>query len=71
MAKALMGHLPTDLQALHHLSTDNAKLRARVAELQSLVGSLMVENDTLVARVAELVDASITELAPITELQPA
>ncbi|MFT4263354.1 MAG: hypothetical protein QM572_08235 [Nocardioides sp.] len=68
MAKALMGHLPTDLRNPHHLVTDNAKLRARVAELTELVGSLKTENDTLVARVAELVEASLTETA---ELQPA
>ncbi len=64
MAKALMGHLPTDLRTPHHLVVDNAKLRARVAELTDLVGSLKAENDTLVARVAELVEASMTEMQP-------
>jgi cell division protein FtsB len=64
MAKALMGHLPSDLRTPHHLALDNAKLRARVAELNDLVGSLKAENDVLVARVAELVDATLSEMQP-------
>jgi len=64
MAKALLGHLPTDPRTQHILASDNAKLRTRVAELTALVETLATENDVLVARVAELVDASITELQP-------
>ncbi|WP_300680131.1 hypothetical protein [Nocardioides sp.] len=64
MAKALWGHLPTDPRAQHLLVSDNAKLRNRVAELSALVEKLSAENDLLVARVAELVDASLTEMQP-------
>lgn len=64
MAKALMGHLPTDLRGSHHLVSDNARLRQRVGELTELVDSLKVENDLLVARLAELVDATLSEMQP-------
>ncbi len=64
MAKALMGHLPTDLRNSHHLASDNAKLRARVSDLNAQVDSLKAENDLLVARLAELVEASLTEMQP-------
>ncbi len=66
MAKALIGHLNGDLRD-PRISADNARLRKRVAELESLVVRLSEENDRLVAtRAAELLDA-----APLQEMQPA
>jgi cell division protein FtsB len=64
MAKALMGYLPNDLRSTQHLATDNAKLRARIAELNDLVDSLKTENDLLVARMADLVESSLSEMQP-------
>ncbi|CAN5375683.1 hypothetical protein BH11ACT8_BH11ACT8_18870 [soil metagenome] len=65
MAKALIGHLNSDLRD-PRLATDNARLRQRVAELESLVLRLSEENDMLVAaRASELLDSS-----PLQEMQP-
>ncbi len=56
MAKALTGYLTTQAHD-PHLRGDNARLRARVTELESLVLRLSAENDRLVAaRAAELLD---------------
>ncbi|GAB4005660.1 hypothetical protein [Nocardioides ultimimeridianus] len=48
MAKALIGHLNSDLRD-PRLAVDNARLRNRVAELESLVLRLSEENDRLMA----------------------
>jgi hypothetical protein len=54
MAKALIGHLNSDLRD-PRLAVENARLRNRVAELESLVLRLSEENDELMsARAAEL-----------------
>jgi hypothetical protein len=66
MAKALIGYLNSDLRD-PRLAADNARLRKRVAELESLVLRLSEENDALLAaRAAELLDT-----APMPEMQPA
>ncbi|KQP66599.1 MULTISPECIES: hypothetical protein [Nocardioides] len=66
MAKALIGYMSSDLRD-PRLASDNARLRARVAELESLVVRLSEENDRLVAsRAAEILDAAHTQ-----EMQPA
>ncbi len=66
MAKALIGYVSSDLRD-PRVAADNARLRRRVAELESLVERLSEENDRLVAaRAAELLDAS-----PLQEMQPA
>ena len=66
MAKALIGYLNSDLRD-PRLAADNARLRSRVAELESLVLRLSEDNDRLVAaRAAELLDT-----APLQEMQPA
>ncbi|WP_323792760.1 hypothetical protein [Nocardioides sp.] len=66
MAKALIGYLNSDLRD-PRTAADNARLRQRVAELESLVRRLSEENDRLVAaRAAELLDG-----APLQEMQPA
>jgi hypothetical protein len=68
MAKALIGYLNSDLRD-PRLATDNARLRARVAELEDLVLRLAEENDRLVAsRAAALIDL---ESATLQEMQPA
>ena len=68
MAKALIGYLNSDLRDPRS-AADNARLRARVKELESLVTRLSEENDRLVAaRAAEL----LVETAPrMQEMQPA
>lgn len=66
MAKALIGHLNSDLRD-PRLAADNARLRKRVAELESLVLRLSEENDTLVAAQA----AQLLDTAPLPEMQPA
>jgi hypothetical protein len=66
MAKALIGYMNSDLRD-PRTTAENARLRARVAELESLVLRLSEENDNLVAnRAAELLDT-----APLQEMQPA
>lgn len=68
MAKALIGHLSSDLRD-PRLAADNARLRRRVAELEALVLRLSEENDRLVsARAEEL----LVDTAPrVQEMQPA
>lgn len=57
MAKALIGHLELDQRIPRRLASDNARLRARVDELERLVRHLQEENDLLVAeRSAGLLD---------------
>jgi hypothetical protein len=64
MAKALIGYMHSDLRTPHHLVAENARLRARVQELEELVLSLKSENDTLVAAHTELMESSIQEMQP-------
>ena len=67
MAKALTGFLSTDLRD-PRLVHDNARLRARVSELETLVMRLSEENDRLVdARAAELLDHGVS----LEHMQPA
>ena len=69
MAKALIGFVNSDLRH-PALATENARLRARVAELEALVLRLSEENDTLVAaRAADLLEMDAA--APLQEMQPA
>jgi len=66
MAKALIGHLNSDLRD-PRLAVENARLRTRVAELESLVLRLSEENDNLVAARA----AALLDVASLQEMQPA
>lgn len=66
MAKALIGYMSSDLRD-PRTTAENARLRARVAELESLVLRLSEENDKLVAARA----ADLLETAPMQEMQPA
>ena len=66
MAKALIGYLNSDLRD-PRMAADNARLRARVSELETLVLRLSEENDKLIAaRAAEILDTSALQ-----EMQPA
>ncbi|MCD4535990.1 hypothetical protein LRP67_18030 [Nocardioides sp. cx-169] len=68
MAKALIGYLNSDLRD-PRLAAENARLRARVGELEDLVLRLTEENGRLVAsRAADLLDL---EPAHLQEMQPA
>jgi hypothetical protein len=70
MAKALIGYLNSDLRTPTRLVADNARLRARVGELEALVLKLSEENDKLVAaRAADLLE--IETGAALQEMQPA
>lgn len=64
MAKALLGYMQSDLRTPHHLLADNARLRARVQELEQLVLTLKTENDSLVSAHADLLESSIKEMQP-------
>lgn len=68
MAKALIGYMNSDLQT-PRLVAENARLRARVGELEALVLRLSEENDKLTAaHAAALLDL---EAASMQEMQPA
>lgn len=64
MAKALIGYMHSDLRTPHHLLAENARLRARVQELEQLVLNLKTENDSLVTAHADLLESSIQEMQP-------
>jgi hypothetical protein len=64
MAKALLGYMQSDLRTPHHLLAENARLRARVQELEQLVLTLKTENDSLVSTHADLLESSIQEMQP-------
>ena len=67
MAKALIGYLDSDLRD-PRLAADNARLRARVRELEALVLRLSEENDRLVAaQAADILDRE----SGLQEMQPA
>ena len=64
MAKALIGYMNSDLRTPANLVAENARLRARVGELEALVLRLTEENDKLAAQAARLLDI---ETAPMPE----
>lgn len=70
MAKALLGHMSSDLhhparQAAARLAADNRRLRERITDLEALVLRLQEENEQLTStQAAALLD-------PIDEMQPA
>jgi hypothetical protein len=64
MAKALIGYMNSDPRTPHHLIAENARLRARVQELEQVVLTLKSENDTLVTTHAELLESSIQQMQP-------
>lgn len=68
MAKALIGYLNSDLRTPAHLTVENSRLRARVAELEDLVLRLSQENDALAAAQTATLDL---ESRAMQEMQPA
>lgn len=70
MAKALLGHMSSDLrytarQTIERLRADNRQLREHVAELEAKIDRLSVENQELTtAQAAALLD-------PMEDMQPA
>ena len=65
MAKALIGYMNSDLRTPAHLTAENARLRARVRDLEKLVLSLKQENESLVeAHAADLLEPSMQEMQP-------
>ena len=64
MAKALIGYLNSDLRSTARLAADNARLRARVGELETLVLRLQEENDALVSARAEALLALDEHMQP-------
>ena len=72
MAKALIGYLNSDLRT-PRLASENARLRARVGELETLVLRLSEENDKLAAAPAvSMLDLENAEMQEMQErMQPA
>jgi hypothetical protein len=68
MAKALIGYMNSDLRIPSRLTVENSRLRARVAELESLVLRLSQENDALAAAQSASLDL---ESQAMQEMQPA
>jgi hypothetical protein len=68
MAKALIGYMNSDLRD-PRLASENARLRARVTELEALVARLSEENDKLVAARAE--ELLVRPARRMQEMQPA
>jgi hypothetical protein len=64
MAKALIGYLSNDRRSTDRLAADNARLRARVGELETLVLSLQEQNDALVSDRAEALLALDEHMQP-------
>jgi hypothetical protein len=72
MAKALIGYRSSDLRDPRQ-AVENARLRTRVAELETLVLRLSEENDKLVAaRAADIEhrEELSDNTAPLQEMQP-
>ena len=49
MAKALLGHLNSDVRTTAVLTVENRRLRRRVEDLEALVLRLQADNDRLAA----------------------
>ncbi|HYH34716.1 MAG TPA: hypothetical protein VD814_06145 [Nocardioides sp.] len=64
MAKALIGYLHSDPRTPARLAVENARLRARVAELEALTVRLKQENDALLATRADDLLEKQSDLQP-------
>ncbi len=64
MAKALIGYMHSDPRTPARLASENARLRARVSELEALTLRLAQENDALAAASAGEVLAVESDLQP-------
>lgn len=65
MAKALIGYMHSDPRTPARLATENARLRARVSELEALTLRLAQENDALAAAATDEVLAVENDLQPV------
>lgn len=66
MAKALIGHLTSDLRSSSRLVAENNRLRARVFDLEALVLRLQEQNDELVAgQAVALLEPALDEMQPV------
>jgi hypothetical protein len=63
MAKALLGHVNSDVRTTSVLAVENRRLRRRVDDLETLVLRLQADNDRLVAAVRES-DLTVEDLQP-------
>ena len=67
MAKALLGHLNSDVRTTAVLTVENRRLRRRVEDLEALVLRLQADNDRLAAA-----ERDASEAVRVAEsLQPA
>ena len=67
MAKALLGHVTSDVRTTAVLTVENRRLRRRVEDLEALVLRLQADNDRLAAA-----DRDAREAVRVAEdLQPA
>lgn len=64
MAKALLGYMSSDPRLPARLAAENARLRARVSELEALTLRLAQENDALAATTAGEVLEVESDLQP-------
>ena len=64
MAKALIGYMHSDPRPPARLASENARLRARVSELEALTLRLAQENDALAAAAAGQVLTVENDLQP-------
>ena len=67
MAKALLGHLNSDVRTSAVLTVENRRLRRRVEDLEALVLRLQADNDRLAAAERDASEA----LRVAESLQPA
>ena len=67
MAKALLGHLTSDVRTTAVLTVENRRLRRRVEDLEALVLRLQADNDRLAAAARDTRTTSRT----VEDLQPA
>lgn len=64
MAKALLGHVNSDVRTTSVLAVENRRLRRRVDDLEALVLRLQADNDRLAAAARE-------SARTVEDLQPA
>ena len=67
MAKALLGHLNSDVRTTAVLTVENRRLRRRVEDLEALVLRLQADNDRLAAAERDAREAA----RAAEDLQPA
>ncbi len=68
MAKALMGHITSELRTTPALSVENRRLRRRVEDLETMVLRLQADNDRLEAAAR---DTAREPARAVEDLQPA